>query len=236
MSIDIRLPNITSTDEAGQMEQIRSYLYQLVQQLNYELNANGSGDGGSSVNMNTLKSLITSSTDIINSLTSQVKTRLDTAYVSSNEFGTYIRLGNIDTDMEGNPVYGVEIIHKEQDKTSKIARFVNGSTTFYGLGVVDTDMVSAMIDGSGVHGTIADSLVDSDLFAYAQECINGMTPINLVPGVANVPESYESSIGYIHKRSQNQIAIHLTNINTGSEAVNIYKDGTWLGWKYITPQ
>lgn len=37
MSINIRFPNITAKTEAGQIEQIKSYLYQLVQQLNWVL-------------------------------------------------------------------------------------------------------------------------------------------------------------------------------------------------------
>ena len=38
MSIDIRLPNITATDEAGQLSQMRSYLYQFAEQLKWALN------------------------------------------------------------------------------------------------------------------------------------------------------------------------------------------------------
>lgn len=40
MSIEIKLPNITATKPADQLTQLKSYLYQLVQQLNYALNIN----------------------------------------------------------------------------------------------------------------------------------------------------------------------------------------------------
>lgn len=45
MSINIRYPNITSSNEKEQIAQIRSYLHQLVDQLNYALPNIGTGDG-----------------------------------------------------------------------------------------------------------------------------------------------------------------------------------------------
>lgn len=45
MSINIRFPNITAFNEREQIAQIKSYLHQLVQQLNNELPNLGSGDG-----------------------------------------------------------------------------------------------------------------------------------------------------------------------------------------------
>lgn len=50
MSVNIRYPNITASSEREQIGQIRSYLHQLVDQLNYALPNAGSGDnanGGS---------------------------------------------------------------------------------------------------------------------------------------------------------------------------------------------
>lgn len=44
MSINIRYPNITGTSDKEQITQIKSYLLQLVEQLNYALNTLGSGD------------------------------------------------------------------------------------------------------------------------------------------------------------------------------------------------
>jgi len=41
--IDIRLPNITADSEAEQIAQIKSYLHQLVQQLNWALSVLESG-------------------------------------------------------------------------------------------------------------------------------------------------------------------------------------------------
>ena len=43
MSINLRYPNITGVTEKEQIAQIRSYLHQLVEQLNYALPSLGSG-------------------------------------------------------------------------------------------------------------------------------------------------------------------------------------------------
>ena len=42
MSINFRYPNITGTSDHEQIDQIKSYLYQLVEQLNYALTTLGS--------------------------------------------------------------------------------------------------------------------------------------------------------------------------------------------------
>lgn len=90
--IDIRLPNITATDPAAQLSEVRSYLYQMVEQLNWALNtldtgsvtANGNtavisnsngnaGDGGGAMssevleNFGSLKSLIIKTAEAANS-------------------------------------------------------------------------------------------------------------------------------------------------------------------------
>lgn len=44
MAIDIRLPNINSTTDAGQIAQIRSYLYQFAEQMQWALNTIESGN------------------------------------------------------------------------------------------------------------------------------------------------------------------------------------------------
>ena len=56
MSVNIRYPNITGFSDKEQLGQIKSYLHQLVEQLNYALTTIGSGDGtGQSTNTNETK-------------------------------------------------------------------------------------------------------------------------------------------------------------------------------------
>ena len=64
MSVNIRYPNITAGREKEQIGQIKSYLYQLVDQLNYALPAISGGTGqtynvqGTDMNYYDLRSLI----------------------------------------------------------------------------------------------------------------------------------------------------------------------------------
>ena len=51
MSVNLRYPNISGFTEKEQLAQIKSYLYQIVDQLNYALPTLGTGDGASTVSV-----------------------------------------------------------------------------------------------------------------------------------------------------------------------------------------
>ena len=104
--IDIRLPNITATTEKGQLEQIRSYLYQFAQQLNYALgNIDSKADEAKTqvqattqqknaveqaqATFSEVKSLIIKSADIVNAYYEEINRRLEGVYVAESDFGTY---------------------------------------------------------------------------------------------------------------------------------------------------
>lgn len=106
MSGEIRFPNITATSEAGQLNQVKSYLHQLVEQLNWALQAVSSGsiysvedENGNSVSasvkedptasFNQLKSLIIKSADIVNAYYDEINKRLEGIYVAQSDFGVY---------------------------------------------------------------------------------------------------------------------------------------------------
>ena len=113
MSLELRLPNITATTEAGKLIQIQSYLYQTVQQLNYALGTieagtsgkvlyTGKGTGGgresggvspedAAVTFNSLKGLIIKSADIVNAYYETMRLRMDGEYVAESDFGVYRR-------------------------------------------------------------------------------------------------------------------------------------------------
>ncbi len=106
MSVDIKYPKISSTTERGQFEQIRSYLYQLVDQLNYALNAIGGEETtvlqqGSKATaaeeskkaeatFNSIKALIIKSADIVNAYYEEINERFTGQYVAQSDFGTYM--------------------------------------------------------------------------------------------------------------------------------------------------
>lgn len=106
-TIDIRRPNINATTEAGRLEQIRSYLYQVSEQLNWALNsleANTKSTVEAVIqsitpeentaediqrNFNSIKSLIIKSADIVDSYSEAIEKKLEGKYLSSSDFGKY---------------------------------------------------------------------------------------------------------------------------------------------------
>lgn len=111
MSIDIRLPNINAATEQGQLSQMRSYLCQLVEQLNWALNtvqdgavqtvvqpmtaptASGTAAAEQEAQdtFNSIKSLIIKSADIVNAYYETMRLRMDGEYVAESDFGVYRR-------------------------------------------------------------------------------------------------------------------------------------------------
>ena len=106
MSIDIPRPNINAPTEAGRLEQVRSYLYQMAEQLNFALNSverqmettvlEASKQTSSEPtpeevqsNFNSIKSLIIKSADIVDSYSEAIKKKLEGYYVAESDFGTY---------------------------------------------------------------------------------------------------------------------------------------------------
>ena len=108
MGIDIRLPNITSSTTEGKMAQMQSYMHQLVQQLNWALNAIDEASSGntSSVVMskqseslspeeavntfNAIKSLIIKSADIVKAYEDTILTDFNGKYFAESDFGTFV--------------------------------------------------------------------------------------------------------------------------------------------------
>ena len=104
---DIRYPNITGATEAEQLQQVRSYLYQMVDQLNMALQSVGSTASASTTpvarssasptlatkdaeaSFNALKPLIIKSADIVNAYYQRISKRLESLYVAQSDFGTY---------------------------------------------------------------------------------------------------------------------------------------------------
>lgn len=106
MSFDIKFPNITAPSDSGKIEQIRSYLFQLAEQLKWALNSIDSSGAtvlqqGSKSNavevseeeaqatFNSVKSLIIKSADIVNAYYEVINEKLSGEYVAKSDFGTY---------------------------------------------------------------------------------------------------------------------------------------------------
>lgn len=111
MAIEIRLPNIAGQSEKEQLAQLKSYLYQLVEQLQYAFDNIDTGNNvspghtqpqvvtyqasASPVNpeatFNAIKSLIIKSADIVDAYYDEINTRLEGAYVAESDFGAYAK-------------------------------------------------------------------------------------------------------------------------------------------------
>jgi methyl-accepting chemotaxis protein len=114
--IDIRLPNITGTTEREQLVQMKSYLHQLAEQLQWALQ-NVDTNNNTSVVMPTarslapvasgspsqsdpqatfasIKSLIIKSAEIVDAYYDEINARLEGLYVAQSDFGTYVEETN----------------------------------------------------------------------------------------------------------------------------------------------
>lgn len=104
--ISFRLPEINAPTADGQLRQLRSYLYQLTEQLNLAMQsvdeemsrqqtaissaaASAESPEGKLKTFNSVKALIIKSADIINAYTDEITRQLDGLYVAQSEFGTY---------------------------------------------------------------------------------------------------------------------------------------------------
>lgn len=110
MSIDIRFPNITAPTDAGKLQQMQSFMHQLVEQLNWALNNIDITGGGSNANMvktgsaapttqkddpissfNSIKGLIIKSADIVNAYYDKIDSllKLSGYYMAQSDFGVF---------------------------------------------------------------------------------------------------------------------------------------------------
>lgn len=93
--MNLRFPNIQG-DTRAQLEAIKSYLYQLTQELNYGLQAAPSVQTTQTAptkkpqeQFNDIKALIIKSADIVNAYSEAISQRLEGVYVAQSDFGTY---------------------------------------------------------------------------------------------------------------------------------------------------
>ena len=103
MSIAIRLPNITASTEEGKLQQMQSYMYQLVEQLNWALNTVESAQGGDTSavvyqhrepataqeaedTFNSIKALIIKSADIVKAYETTIFSDFNAKYFAESDF------------------------------------------------------------------------------------------------------------------------------------------------------
>lgn len=125
MGIELRMPSITGGTEREQLSQIRSYLYQIIPQLEWALNqidtsaasnyvaskqtpkvaTHQTSSIDAEVAFDALKPLIIKSADIVQAYYEEINTRLKGLYVAESDFGTFVEeteqsLSQSSTDIE----------------------------------------------------------------------------------------------------------------------------------------
>lgn len=112
MSFNIRIPNITASTPTEQVRQVHSYLFQVVEQLNWALNTiesaqsgNTSPNASSNVKFeqseditpqeaentfNSIKALIIKSADIVKAYEETMKADFNGEYFADSDFGAYL--------------------------------------------------------------------------------------------------------------------------------------------------
>ena len=134
--INIRFPNITEPTAEGQIAQIKSYLYQLVQQLNWALSTLESGNGQASsaetpaygdISAETfyeLKSLLIKSSDTLNAYYDKINSKLEGQYVKVSEFDKHKKSVMLSADFDAYKQEMVEKFSKIDEAIAEIKQTI----------------------------------------------------------------------------------------------------------------
>ena len=135
MNINLRLPNIQGKTEAEQLGQVKSYLNQLVEQLNWALNTVESAQTGNTTpavvyeqrqpatyqeaetTFNSIKALIIKSADIVKAYEETIASNFKGKYFADSDFGTYVE--ETSRTVVENSKYVREIYDNVQSITNK---------------------------------------------------------------------------------------------------------------------
>lgn len=155
--MDLRYPKITGTSEAAQLVQLKSYLHQLVDQLNMALKDMGGGAAESYADaikkaadaakknsdpvasFNSVKALIIKSADIVAAYYDEISYRLTGMYVAKSDFGDYTEQTALDiqTNADGvSQLYNnVQVITSRMDEVESQSRetraHINSGVLYY---------------------------------------------------------------------------------------------------------
>lgn len=248
MAIDIRLPNINATTESGQLQQIRSYLYQFAEQMNWAMNTLQSGQASDSVvlvskdgtkeeqpseadaisNFNAIKSLIIKSADIVDAYYEEINKLLELSgkYVAESDFGTYKEETNqkitaTSTQVSQN-LTKIEEIDIDLDGISDLIKEKDAYIRYGFVGTTLDDTGLASTDAPGIEIGDFNSLDDTENRRYARFTAYGLELFG---------ETKDYPVAYIK-----QSKLYITNAEfTGTVIFGGYKVDTsnGLSFKWI---
>ena len=190
MSVEIRLPNITGGSAESQLAQLKSYLYQMVGQLNYALatvesasvTANASKTSSHADNQqkedpastfNSIKALIIKSADIVTAYYDEISKRLNGVYVAEASFpdGIATFIQNTSNDVIANSEYISQMYENVQTILSDIAGIKNDQISvrahiktglLYYVGEDGTESDVELEDGTPVYGVEVGQIVTDE--------------------------------------------------------------------------
>lgn len=184
--IDIRQPNITAKTETEQLLQMRSYLYQLSQQLQWAFStistevrtdsstaASAQGKKQESSPAQTfgeIKSLIIKSADIVNAYYDQINSRLTGLYVAQSDFGTYAQ--QTDLNIQGNSQSINQLFANEQTILTSINTLYSNVRANIGrLDHLDSEAseVSNKVDQLYAQSMLTNAYIKTGLLYYSED-------------------------------------------------------------------
>jgi hypothetical protein len=170
MSISLRYPNIQGKTEAEQLAQVKSYLHQMVEQLNWALSTVESSQGGNTSaavvyqqrqpataqeaedTFNSIKALIIKSADIVKAYEETIRTDFDGYYVAESDFGTYVEQTNASIDANSKGVTEhYENIQQINDELRETNAYIRRGHLYYddsGKPVVGIEIGETSDDGA----------------------------------------------------------------------------------------
>ena len=197
MSVEIRLPNITGASPEEQLAQLKSYLYQMVGQLNYalttvETTTAATYNVGNTTNrteqqkedpvstFNSIKALIIKSADIVQSYYDEISKRLEGIYVAEASFpdGIATFIQNTSNDVIANSEYIAQMYENVQTILSDVEGIKNDQIKvrahiktglLYYVGEDGTESDSELEDGTPVYGVEVGQIITDE---YGEESFN----------------------------------------------------------------
>lgn len=232
---EIRLPNITGGTEKEQLRQIRSYLYQTAQQLQFALGsitqaqtrteqkadeakaaAREAADPGAT--FNSIKSLIIKSAEIVDAYYEEVNRRLEGQYVASSDFGTYAQATS--QQITENSEWIARVFTNVQSIRSDLEQVKN--TTLEVNAYVRTGLLYYGADGNPVYGLeIGQQNREAEVVTFHKYA-------RFTAGKLSFYDNNDTEVGYFA-----DYQMHITNARvSGTLAVGGYEMDTTDGIAY----
>ena len=183
MSFNFRIPNLTATNTQDQIKQVHSYLFQVVEQLNWALNTIGDAQSGNTSNVvinnaseeitpkeaentfNSIKALIIKSADIVKAYEETIKQDFNGEYFADSDFGTYLE--QTSTSISTNSKRTEEVYTNVQtitDKVDVIEKDIRTTNAYINRGLLGYDN-----NGNPIHGVeVGATTEDGAYLRYAQ--------------------------------------------------------------------